>query len=979
MFDPTGTPRVFREPPGVDFPAALVAGLRDRLRGQPPEAMARVLLFVNTAQMRRQVVAAFQRGGAGFLPRIRLVSDLRLDTLHDDLPEAGNPLAERLALVQIVRGLLDTGADFVPSVPPFDLADSLAALLAEMEAEGVAPEALDALDVTDESGHWRRALQFLRIVVDYRQEAGLPPVAEAHQRAAAEALARRWQAAPPDTPVIVAGSTGSRGATALLMRAVADLPQGAIVLPGFDDAMPAAAWDDLQDALSGEDHPQFRFARLLSELGLTRAQVGPWSGQTPAHPARNAALSLALRPAPVTDCWLTEGPQLTDIAPAFATVALVEAESRRQEALAIACRLRLASETGQSAALVTPDRLLAREVTSALDRWDITPDDSAGVPLHLTPPGRFVLHVAALLQGAPAPTDLLELLKHPLTHSGAPRGPHLRMTRDLELWLRRNGHPHPDAALLARWAEEQAARHPQAARWAAWIGATILADPPADGPLDATARALAERAEAIAAGPDGAGAGELWDKKAGAAVQATLADLATEGGAVDLIPADEMFALLHTLLSGQNLREIREVAGHIAILGPQEIRARSADLVILAGLNEGTWPASPPPDPWLNRQMRHQAGLLLPERRIGLSAHDFQQAVAAREVWITRAKRSDEAETVPSRWLNRLLNLLGGLDALGGPQVVTDMQARGAAWLAEADALDIAPPPQPARRPSPRPPVEARPRTLAVTRIATLIRDPYAIYARYILGLKPLDPLDRAPDALLRGIVVHEVLEAFLRAVDNGDAPLTADALLAMARDRLAEQVPWPSTRALWMARMARVAPWFVDRETALRATQTPIEHEAEGRAQLSDPPFTLFGRADRIDRDGDGLWHLYDYKTGTPPSAKQQKHFDKQLPLLAAIAEYGSFDRIGSGRVARAAYVGLGTNPKEAQAPLDETPPAQVWEGLAELVSRFDDPAMGYTARRRTFTDRESSDYDHLSRFGEWDPTDDPNPEDVG
>jgi ATP-dependent helicase/nuclease subunit B len=39
----------------------------------------------------------------------------------------------------------------------------------------------------------------------------------------------------------------------------------------------------------------------------------------------------------------------------------------------------------------------------------------------------------------------------------------------------------------------------------------------------------------------------------------------------------------------------------------------------------------------------------------------------------------------------------------------------------------------PEKRPSPRPPVAARPRSLSVTEIKTLIRDPYAIYARHVL------------------------------------------------------------------------------------------------------------------------------------------------------------------------------------------------------------------------------------------------------
>jgi RecB family exonuclease len=392
-------------------------------------------------------------------------------------------------------------------------------------------------------------------------------------------------------------------------------------------------------------------------------------------------------------------------------------------------------------------------------------------------------------------------------------------------------------------------------------------------------------------------------------------------------------------------------------------------------LNEGSWPEPPRPDPWLNRALRYQAGLLLPERRIGLAAHDFQQAVLAQEVWITRAIRTDEAQTVVSRWVNRMQNLLDGLPEQGGRAALEAMRARGAEWLAKATALEMAPAIAPAPRPAPCPPVDMRPARLSVTEIKRLIRDPYAIYARHVLRLRPLDPLMRAPDALLRGIALHEVLERFVQDSLTAPEHLTRDALMDLAEEVLTREVPWAEARALWLARLDRVADWFIETEQERRALATPtaLEKNARGQAEIVDLGFLLVAEADRIDIDANGALCIYDYKTGTPPTQKEQLFFDKQLLLEAAIAERAGFGRLGPSPVARAVYIGLGSNPAEVKAPLDDDPPEKVWSELRALITSWQEADRGYVSRRAMQTVSDTGDYDQLARFGEWDITDEP------
>ena len=960
--------RLYGLPPGADFPAALVAGLRARMAGEPPEAMARVTLFVNTARMARAVEAAFRAGPPGFLPRIRLVDQLA-GMVPPGLPAAVPGLRRRLELVNLISALLEAQPDLAPRSALYDLADSLVRLMDEMRGEGVAPEALAGLDVSGHSAHWARAQAFLGIVSPFFGP-GAEPDAMARQRMAAERLIALWGERPPQDPVIVAGSTGSRGTTFLLMQAVAALPKGMIVLPGFDFDMGAAVWAGMGDALTAEDHPQFRFRRLMDALGLGPEAVAEWVPAQAPDAARNRVISLSLRPAPVTDQWLAEGARLPVLPEAMAGVTLVEAESPRAEAGAIALMLREAAETGRVAALITPDRVLARRVAAALDRWGILPDDSAGTPLELTPPGRFLRHVARLFGRRLTAESLLVVLKHPLAMAGAGRGPHRLILGHLEDWLRRKGPAFLTGADLMLWAEVQ---RPEAVDWARAL-AVALEGVEAAGELALSDHVARHRrvAEALAGG-----AVALWERAAGEQALARFAELEAEAGVGGMFSPADYADLFDGIIAGE-LREALTVHPAIRIWGTLEARVQGADLVILGGLNDGTWPALPPPDPWANRQMRKAAGLLLPERQVGLSAHDYQQAAGARTVVLSRSLRDAEAECVPSRWLNRLVNLVGGLPDRGGPEALAAMRARGARWLAMAAELERPRDDVPAApRPAPRPPVGVRPKALSLTRISTLIRDPYAIYARYVLRLKPLDPLRREADPRLRGTALHKILERFAKERPEAETLAQARArLMAIAAAVLEEAAPWPAARALWLARIDRTADFFLAFDA--RHGGVPVAMEEEGRVQLAGLDFALFGTPDRIDILPDGRLHLIDYKTGAPPTEAQQRSFDKQLLLAAALAERGGFKALGPTEVARISYVGLGSDPKEVRTEITPELTGEVWEGLHRLVARYALPETGYTARRAMFETTFPGDYDHLSRFGEWETTDRAMPEDV-
>ena len=367
---------------------------------------------------------------------------------------------------------------------------------------------------------------------------------------------------------------------------------------------------------------------------------------------------------------------------------------------------------------------------------------------------------------------------------------------------------------------------------------------------------------------------------------------------------------------------------------------------------------------------------LLPERLIGLSAHDFQQGVASKEVWLTRSIRDSEAETLPSRWLNRLFNLLEGLSDKQ-PSLLSSMKTRGQFWL---DLIENYEKPKNkielAKRPSPIPPISCRPKALSVTQIENLIRDPYTIYAKYILNLKPLKPLVQKPDAALRGQIIHLIMEKFINLTKDHWPKNPFDLLDQISNEILLKYIPQNFVRLFWKRRINSFSEHFIFTEKDRRKKTRPILVEEKGSIELRDLNFKLTGIFDRIDEDSKGNVTIYDYKTGVIPSDLVQQYFDKQLLLLALIINKGGIKKLKHKKIKEAFYIDLSSNPKTHENRLISQNLDVLFEDFKSLILKYNDKTRGYMARRAVFETRWSGDYDHLSRFGEWDHTQTPNPE---
>lgn len=1023
--EPRTHPHLYTIPPSAPFLSTLARAILEGdlpcPGGEKPGKLAlpQITIYLPTRRAARSLRDAFLKesgGDALLLPRIHALGQADEDaafildaSAFSEVDsalgmQAIDPIARLIALMRLILSWAgnaasapDTEAEAVRfNVTPAQgasLAADLASLMDFVESEEADFAALETLVPDDLASHWAATVDFLTIVTEHwprhLEENGLvSPVARRNLLMAQEM--KRLAAGSP-FPTIAAGSTGTVPATARLLETVARMPNGAVILPGLDFSLDEESWDRLADH---PEHPQAGMAELLRRLEVVRKDVTYVSGSAPdgAARARLHLVSETLRPAETTEQWqnvLQDSALSTEERASFANalsgLCLVEAPTAHDEAEAIALMMRSCiEEPDKTAALVTPDRILARRVAAKLKGYGLGVDDSAGVPVLRTVPGAFLDLLLAAVEKDFAAPELMALLKHPLTRLSRPpaairntaRALERGVFRDIYLGQGLSGIAHA-LTKLGRHAEITDTERAEAQELVkaqelvedlrqAFAPLAELFASPSRHTASTLAEAHAAAAQALAR--DEGGAMPLWDGDAGEALTLFLSRLIEDGGGLK-IDARAYAAFYRNLLSGQAVRPRGPAHPRLAIWGQLEARLQQPDVLILGSLNEGTWPRPQEAGPWLSRPMRAKLGLSPPERRIGLSAHDFAQALGAKSVFLTRALKVDGVPTVPSRWVQRLQALVS---ASGLSQGLSPEQP-WVAWARMRDAIETF---EPARPPRPCPPVAARPQALSVTQIERWIANPYEIYARHILKLVPLAALGAAPDAAMRGIAFHRILHLFA-AQYPGELPDDIDAALNEIADALFETFgDGPSMQAFWRPSFRRFARWFAATEPQRRAEMLHSHSELRGALVLPSG-FRLTARADRIDELQDGRVVVYDYKTGTPPNPKHVTElFAPQLPLEAAIAQAGGFAALGARDVGNLVYIHAsgrqeGGEEQNASTEAASALSARALENLTALVAYFDDPETPYEVKRRAapafVTAYRYDDFEHLARVQEW------------
>ncbi|MDA4845309.1 double-strand break repair protein AddB [Hoeflea poritis] len=1010
-------------------------------RADDPLALSQATIYVPTRRaaraLRSEFVDFIDRGSA-ILPTVRTLGENDDDGgfLEEDQPallDLAPPVGttERLLeLAQLItawkRSLPKAVSDFhrenrlIAPANPADavwLARDLAGLLEAMETENRPWTALDDLVGDDYAVWWQLTLEFLKIATGFwpqrLRELGCADPA-AHRNAVLHAEAARLERDPPKGPVIIAGSTGSIPATAALMKTVAGLENGAIVLPGLDLYLDADAWS-LVGGPAGDApfdpaicaHPQYGLFMLLRGLGATREEIAELGRPATPIAHRNAVVSTSMMPAQATDRWAGGSDASAEIGAAFEKVELIEAATEREEALAIAIAMRLAADAPpdggktveappKQIALVTPDRTLARRVAAELQRFGIDANDSGGAFLAQSPQASLLQLLLQSAFGQERTVALLGLMKHPLMLLGRDPGTARNAARIFERIALRGGTGDVglddlvsrfDSRLRERRDEPRHAPHwfrrmseadfalarDFAARLEAAFQPVISVEETTVGQWAGLSGRLLEEIARNAGGDLDA----LWGDEAGERLADLIASVMEDRSGFSCTAA-EWTQMVPALVAGELVKPRAGGHPHIFIWGALEARLQHVDTLVLAGLNEGTWPANPAGDPFLSRGMKAAVGLEPPERRIGLAAHDFQMGLGAPHVILSRSTRAANAPTVASRWLQRLSAVLGKAEA-------DRLRARGMHYLQWAEALDRRDDAPLASRPAPKPPADLQPKRYSFSEIRTLRRDPYAVYARRVLDLDPPEQLAAEPGPAERGTLYHRILECFIAEVDDLAAREALSQLRVIAEREFDRQALPAHIDLLWRAHFDKIAAAFVEWERGCGSEITARFTECRAKMQLENCGITLSGIADRIDIRTDGLADILDYKTGSSPSRKQAwTLLDPQLPLEAAALRAGAFDDVGTLEPASLAYVRLKPDPVlkveriegKVQGSDVEKSPADLAD---ESVERLGDLVTALAAGRIGFVSQaipESAtsyghDYDHLARVREWSSAD--------
>ena len=894
MADRSG-PRVYSIAAHRGFADALVAGMIPRYADKDL-GLARLTLLLPNRRAERIVTEAFVRlsGGGMLLPRMAMVGDLDLDEalgpLLDplgggaDVPPAADPVRRWLRLAELLKAELGQDAPKAPGL--LRLAFETGRTMDRLAVEGI--ELGDLLQervagiVGELAAHWQASTRtFARVQARWLAELAERGEVDAPVRRNLlfDAAARRWQECAPAHPVVAAGITSASPALARLLRTVAELPDGAVILPDLDLSLDQAVWDSLGQAGIGDPpfgerdalaHPQYHLKLLLNRMGVNREEVDPWhrAGLAAAPPERSRAISNLFLPPEGSAGWVNLKAEQRRLA----GVRLMESAHPGEEAQAVALLIRRAlDEPERRVALVTPDRGLAARVVAHLQRWNVRADDTAGVPLPQTAAGRVLLLLAELTASQAAPVPLLALLTHPLVGAGEGRARWLDNARVLDLELR-GPRPAPGfgpvRAAIAKLAEK--GRGEAIGEW--WEGVEAVLAPLLDLSEEL---ALSDALDRLSGVGEALCGERLWGEADGRALAGWLEELRAAAGDVGLaLTPPDLPRVLREAMDRVSVRPPWGGHPRVAIYGLLEARMSRADLVICAGLTEGSWPAAPSPEPLLPPAVLRALGVPAGEFRIGLAAHDLAGALGAPEVVLSWAQRDEAGPVIPSRFVLRVEAMLGDL-----AEAHREREA-----VALARAIDQLPQLPPYPRPQPRPSAEQRDVPLAVTAIDRLRGDPYQFYAGAILRLRSLDPLDAEPSAAWQGTVVHKVMERWHQAGGR------AGELLAIAQEELAAMQAHPVTRSLWWPRLAKGLEW-IDQQIARDGGEgrQVLASEIKGAMQLAG--VKVHGRADRIDRRADGRLVVVDYKTGKPPSGKQVKDgFALQLGTLGLIAAARGF-----------------------------------------------------------------------------------------
>jgi len=844
-----------------------------------------------------------------------------------------------------------------------ELVKQLVKFMDEVNIHGLSYDGLASLAPENLAAHWQQTLDFLTIISrqwpKVLNEEGAVDIVQYRNQMLSD-LGELWTKTPPDYPVIAAGSTGSQPATSTLLNVIARLPHGMVILPALDKEMAEQEWK-----MVAHTHPQYALKQLLGKIGIARNDV-KWLEKYRQSDREKYSRIIFAPPAATVNWPNVELPPPE----ALEGIKIIEADSLLDEARVIAIAMRGVLEIpAKTAALITPDRTLGRMVSAQLKRFGIIVDDSAGKSLAASVPASFLRLVVEMVASHAAPSAFLAVLRHPLAAAGMDTAKCRLLSRELEILLLRG--IRREAGLEGLW--KAAVASDDASDELIALLQRLKEKSEGFSQLfakfhNATVKQLLEQhinfAQWFATTDSESGEQRLWAGEAGNALAELIAAWNMQADVLPPIDALTYPGLFDALLDGESYHSQIGLHPRLHILGPIEARLQSYDLVIMSSLNEGTWPKNPQADPWMSRPQREAFGLPSASIVIGQAAHDFVMQISTPEVLLTRARKVDGVPSIPSRWLVRIKTLLASKMpeefARMGDDSYYDVAKNTLERPAQIEGIAA---------PAPTPPLAARPRRMRVTAIDNLMRDPYSHYARYILGLKKLQEIDREPDAADFGNIVHKTLENFTRQFPKELPDDAYEQLIRYGKEAFSGFIDRPAVAALWWPRFISMAGWFLEQE-ALRRGFTDIvysEVNADWSFQVDDRDFSLSTRIDRLEKFQAGDYALIDYKTGTVPSkSDRERGLANQLPLEALIIQNGKLPpEITQGKVSQMEYWKLSGSEAKCEITQVGSDISETLKILEALIRKFDDEKTPYNAQSEGVL--RFNDYEHLTRRKEW------------
>lgn len=947
-------PHIFNIPTSCSLVDILASKLLDKYKDNLFD-LTNVTIFLPNRRAARELKNAFIRLhglNATLLPKILPLGSIDEDGFffagNDlDLPPVISTTERLLLFIRLITARPDNfQIEHLSFAQACFLAKELGSMIDMVNNEQLDFSTLEKIVPEEYAAHWQNTLKFLKIITEFfpkiLEERNLIDIGEYNNLLFKQQNDFLKKTLPNDE-IIIAGTTATFPAMKQLVKTVSELPNGKIYLSGLDKFLDDESWNIID-----ETHPQYELKQLLDFLQLSRQDI-----PDVVHPKlkeRENLFSEVMRPASSTDKWLNlcnfPFPEKS-----VQGLNIINCYDSREEALVVASIMRHNLETPEkTTALITEDRNFARQVSDELQRWNIQADDSAGIPLSQTPQGIFLRLIAEVCEENFAPLPLLSLYKHPLTCVGTSGAEIRSEIRKYEKNILRNRQKRneKDNAFIADQKElfEELSE--------------LMAQPQAK--FKDLLSAHLKLAEKLASKNDKNGADILWAGETGETAASLLSGLLESSEVLNTIPQGQYYDLFDALLAGSMVRSKYGSHPRLRILGPIEARLCSFDTIIISGLSEGIMPKNTSSGAWLSRPMKKDFGFPLPEKAIGVLAHDFCEMACGKEVYLTRSERVQGTPMVKSRWLMRLETVLKAY----GFDINKLQKSPYLSWIQQLERTEKITPIEP---PYPKPPIKSRPRELWASDIEKLIYDPYSVFASKILRLKKTEDLLPPPDAIDLGIIVHSVLERFYKTYPQKLPDNTKNILISFSQEAFEQNSISSEVRAFWWPKMQKIIDWVCEKEKSLRQEVKYTYCETKGNISFESlaGTFVLGAKADRIDENIDGTLSIIDYKTGSAHNIKQiNSGYAPQLPIEGIIAEHGGFEGIKKAKVSNLSYWRLNKEIINVQKDLDEILESN-FNKIKELINTYDNEEIGYVTKPNPKYCLAKSDYQHLSRIDEW------------